>query len=507
MIERDRFLGAIEKLVHGPLREALGFTIERSIPYYRGIAGYMIDIPLMWTRRTRFPVLFIAYDHNSADVLTDIEKQVQASKSTSYFALLIVVPTTSGTGNEANELRLRVQNSVYRNDFVVLDQQLLASIIARSSTDRLIEIILDQGVEISTLSPYVVRGPVPPNMFFGREGEIKTISQAIHHANFALVGGRRIGKSSILQRLDHLLSKDRRYHARYLNCEDIFEPAELIPITAALLGDNTEDQRSDADSLAHQYRQIVDRARRRHEGIQLVLLMDEVDQLLSFDAEGRYGRPLFKTFRALAHEGQCSFVFGGSKSLHAALHDPQSPFFNFCQDIALRPLAERSVAEIVSRPMNQLGIQLLDEESLIDRMIAITSCHPSLVQWLCDRLVRTTSTRRIAVQDLEDVASERAFQDYFLETAWGDATPLEKLVSILPNEPVFRLDDLYAAAARFGIDEKRAIRNALGTLELYALIQREGGAYRYSLKQFPRIVQESEEVHTLVEGWQRRMEV
>ncbi len=230
MNDKDRFIQVAERLATGPLREALGFTVERTISYYRGIIGFMVEAPLLWIRHSRFPILFVAYDRCCSDILTDVVKQIEMAKATEYFALLIAVPVAGGTGNEAEELRLAVSDSVYRHDFVVLDRQHLASIIAQNSARRLVEIILAQGIELTSLSPYVIRGPVPPNMFFGREQEIKLISQAITQANYALVGGRRIGKSSILQSLERLLARDPRFHSYYWNCDLIFAQRETVSI-------------------------------------------------------------------------------------------------------------------------------------------------------------------------------------------------------------------------------------------------------------------------------------
>ena len=153
-------------------------------------------------------------------------------------------------------------------------------------------------------------------------------------------------------------------------------------------------------------------------------MLDEIDQLL--DADSANQGHLFKSFRALSHENLCHFAFSGSRTLDRHLHDPQSPFFNFCQDVPLRPLSEKAVAEIIRKPMGQLGIELPDEEALIARFIDLTSCHPSLVQWLCNRLLRQISVRRITLSQLESLAASTDFAEYFLETAWGDANPLEK---------------------------------------------------------------------------------
>jgi hypothetical protein len=499
--DKEQFIQLTEKLVDGLLREALGFTVESRIPYYRGISGYMVEAPMLWIRYSRFPILFVAYDGYRPSILTDVVKQLEMAKATEFFALLVVVPSTDeGTGNEAEELRLAVNDSVYRHDFVVLDRQHLASIIAQNSARRLVEIILEQGIELSSLSPYIVRGPVPPNMFFGREQEIKEISQAITQTNYALVGGRRIGKSSILQSLDRLLNRDPRFSAYYLNCEDVIDHQSFYGTLAIRFGDRLKDH------TPHGFRHLAAGLNADNGAKRSVFLVDEVDALLGFDAVARPAEQLFKTFRALAHERTCSFVFSGSKTLHRHLHDAGSPFFNFCRDLSLRPLSEKSVAEVVSKPMRQLGIELVDEEAMIDRVIDLTSCHPSLVQWLCDRLLRAAERRVITVDDLERIASSEEFSQYFRETAWGDSTPLEKFISVVVDQPEFTLDDVLAAAARYGIKNRLAIRDALDTLQLYALLETHAGRYRYVLSRFPSLVRATEDVPSLIESWLGQVE-
>lgn len=499
--DKEQFTQLTEKLVTGLLREALGFTVESRIAYYRGIVGYMVEAPMLWIRHSRFPILFVAYDGYHPGILADVAKQLEMARATEYFALLVVVPTTGkGTGNEAEELRLAVNGSVYRHDFVVLDRQHLASIIAQNSTQRLVEIILEQGIELSSLSPYVVRGPVPPNMFFGREQEIKEISQAIGRTNYALVGGRRIGKSSILQGLDRLLNRDPRFHAYYLNCEDVVDHGSFYDVLTSRFDERLQNHTPQG------FRRFAVNLRAENGGKPSAMLLDEVDALLYYDAAARPAEQLFKTFRALAHERTCSFVFSGSKTLHQHLHDARSPFFNFCQDLPLGPLSEKSVVEIVSKPMHQLGIELVKEEAFIDRVIDLTSCHPSLVQWLCDRLLRTMERRVISIDDLEQVASSEEFSQYFCETAWGDATPLEKFVSVVVDQPEFTLDDVLAAAARYGVENRLAIRDAANTLRLYALLEMHGGRYSYGLKRFPSLVRSTEDVPALMENWLSHLE-
>src|SRR5215813_13918043 len=223
MTDKRRFVAVTEKLVRGLLREAIGYSVLSEIPYYQGTVGFMLEAPTLWIRHSRFPIVFISYDRGRSDILDTIVTQLQIAGATEFFVLLVVVPSGNETGREADEVRRLVADSVYRYDFVVLDRQALASIVAHNSSRRLVEIILEQGMELSNLSPYVVKGPVPGKMFFGREKEIRTISQGLLSGDYAIVGGRRIGKSSILQRVNELLNNDPRYQPRYFDCEENFD--------------------------------------------------------------------------------------------------------------------------------------------------------------------------------------------------------------------------------------------------------------------------------------------
>jgi hypothetical protein len=495
MIDTEQFVDLTGKLVHGMLREAIGYRVEYQIPYFQGIVGYMVEAPLLWIRHSRFPILFVAYDQRRPDVLSSVVKQVEIAKATEHFALLIDVPTSrDGSGNEAQELRHIVADSVYRYDFVVLDRQYLASIIGPGSAQRLIEIILQQGIELSSLSPYVVRGPVSDKMFFGREKEIKAIAQAIQTADFAVVGGRRIGKSSILLKLNRLLNSDPRYHAIYINCEDKFSHGDIFEALGQEIGEPIDGEDPQA------FRKFAASLKARGAKERLVFLLDEVDELLASDAALSPAGRLFKTFRSLSHEDACRFVFSGSRTLHQHLRNPQSPFFNFCQDLPLRPLEEKSITEIVVKPMRQLGIELPDEERFVDKVIRETSSHPNIVQWLCDRMIKAISVRRLTIDDLHAVTADPEFFREYVATAWGDATALEKLISAVMESPAFGLDDVCKALTPYGFTEKDRLQESLDVLQLYSLLECDRQVYRFRLTQFPQFLRQVEDLPLLIES-------
>lgn len=485
---KDLFATLAESLTRNLLREAIGYRIDQPIPYLKGTIGWMVEAPLLWMRYSRFPILFVAHDRGNADVLATIVQQLEIARATEFFALLIVVPPAGeNSGQEATELRQLVADSVYRHDFVVLDREHVASVIAQNSSRAMIEIILEQGAELSTLSPYVVTGPVPGSMFFGRESEIKTISQTILRENHAIVGGRRIGKSSVLLRLKRLLGDNPRYMPIYLDCEARFDYEDffvgLSEYVDGPVGDDPLHLQQALDAL---------RSENASPNRLPVFLFDEIDELLAFDADRKPPAQLFKAFRAASHEDRCRFVFSGSRTLHRHLRDPASPFFNFCEATELGPLQKKSIAEIVRKPMQQLGVELIDEEGVVLRLIELTSCHPNIAQWTCDRLLKSSIGRRITLESLEELAATPEFFDYYVATAWSDATPVERLISLLIEQPVFDQDSVAQKLAECGLPlNGRLVQESLEILRLYSLLERDGARYRFALSHFPRIIRES----------------
>ena len=119
MIDKPRFVAAATALAHDLLREAVGYRIEQEIPYLKGTVGFMVEVPLLWIRYSRFPILFVGYYRECPDVLATVVQQLQIAKATEFFALLIVVPPrqAGGPAGGRRNLRQAVADSVYRHDF------------------------------------------------------------------------------------------------------------------------------------------------------------------------------------------------------------------------------------------------------------------------------------------------------------------------------------------------------------------------------------------------------
>jgi len=171
--------------------------------------------------------------------------------------------------------------------------------------------------------------------------------------------------------------------------------------------------------------------------------------------------------------------------------------FNFANEMLLGPLNFHAVEELVTRPMKQLEIELVDEKAIVDCIWAFTSGHPNVVQRLCRRLIERLNergTRRIMLEDVNAIIEAPAFQrDDFLSTYWEAATSLEKIISLLvaDDENVRTLRIVrQALAERCNLHPKaREVDDALQRLvDLRSILKRTPTGYEFAVEAFPRVV-------------------
>lgn len=465
---------------------------------YGAWVGYMAEAAsIRLSLPARFPIVFWVGQEATPRDLSDLRTLMLNLNALSFFALLVVVSDEEAQHEARRALMGLVRGGA--DDLIVLTVHDLYSLfLAAEPVARLVEIILQQ-IDLTVVSPYVTSGPVPENMFFGRDYELKVIMRTIQDASYALVGGRKIGKTSVLNKLQRLIQRTEGLAAFYVDCHGVtdtatffeaFQVATSVPVGSA----QPEAMRPALVRLRQQAglgREMI------------VFLLDEADQLARADRE-EYGG-LLRVFRSLDQEGLCRFVLAGERHLYGALHDPASPLYNAWRTLRLGYLSERDVQRIVSEPMREMGLSCEDEPALVQAVIEMTACHPNLVQAVCQMLIRRINVRGdrlIHREDIEAVRHDPAYPDLFLEVVWGNASPLERLISILMAEvPLFTVADVREALAAQGCPTGTAeIERALTNLDLIALIRRQGGAYAQGAPIFAKLLRESGLGETLREG-------
>jgi hypothetical protein len=332
-------------------------------------------------------------------------------------------------------------------------------------------------------------------MFFGRESELKTIVRTVRDTNFAVVGGRKIGKTSVLARLLQLLQDAPEYQPFYLDCqavhshEDFFEAVDTM-WRIALPARTPEAFRRIATDLPAQYPSRT-----------IVMLFDEIDGLLCQDIA--HGEQLFRIFRALAQELPFRFVFCGEKILNASLHDANLAFFNFCNLMPLTYLSREEARRVVVDPMQELGITLHEDGDLADQIVGLAAGHPNMVQYICQKLIERINQRRervITRADVDAIGQSTEFAQYFAEVSWGNATALERLITLLMLErPEVTLSEMAEVLRADGLNvPPEKLAEAFEGLTLYSILRRDGPKYTFATQAVPDILRRAQDVYGLV---------
>jgi hypothetical protein len=424
---------------------------------------------------------------------------VDVLRETGYFALVVPLEPSVRQLDVAAELRQAVDRSPHVQDFIVLSQDdVMDILIARHPVQALVRRILAQ-VDLTVVSPFVVSGPVPETMFFGRDAEVKVLVESAGIADFAVVGNRKIGKTSLLQRARARLDVGRRVRPLMVDCQTVREAGGFFTAFQAQTGLELPAATPEAFTAV-----LTDL---HQNGSPLVLLLDEVDALLA--DEKTHGEPLAATWRALAQAGVCRFIFCGSTGLARRLDDPHSVFFNFPQPLPLGYLSPETARLVLTQPLDTLGVVLEDAEALVTEVVALTSGHPNLIQYLGQGLVEAANRRRerrILLADLAVLRASTDFTEYYLKTVWGEAGPLERLITLVAPPDGFRLGELEAALAAHGIQvAEEALDTALKLLRIYAILEKHERTYTFVPRAFPEILHRTQEVERLIAQERRRL--
>lgn len=461
---------------------------------YKSFYGYVVQAPALRLRiPPRFPIIYLPPSAIHGNIASELQDMLGVLNMTSYFALLVVLSDAPDAESKQALLKARTESIP---DFIIMDGQGLASMLmARDPERALVSLILDQ-VELTVVSPYVIAGPVAENMFFGRERELKTITRTARDRNFAVVGGRKIGKTSVLGKVYRLLAGMAGFHPLYLDCQAVQDHAGFIDTINTMW--DVELSGSAPDAMR---RYLHDLKEEQGDRV-VVLLLDEVDLLLQYDMLHR--ESLFRTLRAAAQEGYCRFVFCGEKTLDAALHNPASALFNFCDIVHVGFIEPRDARRLIQEPLSEMGIEIEHVNELVSEIIGLSACHPNIIQYICQQLIAAINqrrARRITLRDFETVSQSSALHDYFIEVTWGNTSALERLLTLCIIEAGGSLKeaDLPAAAYKQGVRvSRRDMRRALDNLELYSIVHKEGDSYRLINYAFPSIIRQTQDLRSLV---------
>jgi hypothetical protein len=302
---------------------------------------------------------------------------------------------------------------------------------SRRPSGELLDLICTQ-VPISTLAPYNTTSPVTGSCFFGRSYEVTKIL-GNPDVSYAVLGVRRIGKTSLMREMERRLREnsattadDDSPHVLFLDCSDLLEREALIEQIVRKLNPR-ELPRLHMQNYAFFFPDFLERMKRRYKS-KLIFLLDEIDDLIILHG-GDWD--MFRTLRAAANKGTCQYIVAGFREAQRQLHNLDSPFYNFADEIRLSEFTREHARELIVTPMQNLGIRFKNEHEIVGRIYEETAGHPNLIQFYCTILVRQlemSGQRELAPESLGEVYDDDVFRNHLLRSFIDNTENREKAI-------------------------------------------------------------------------------
>lgn len=416
--------------------------------------------------------------HVEAQHLTTVDTKklvdsIQADIRNQYFQRHVSFLMVDGCSPELRDaVRLHIPNCV------VLDEEDIQQITTGTITDkRMLDLICAQ-LPIASLSPYEISSPVTGSRFFGREYEIRTMRNH-PDTDYALVGVRRIGKTSLLLELKRRLEDIGDQRIYFFDCSDFYSADDYIRAVVTEI-DIRERERMNLAQFPHFLRYKSYRGKQP-----LVFLLDEIDHLISFDRLNNWA--LLRILRSSSNQGFCRYILTGYREVIEEQLKDQSPLFNMVTPLPLGNLSRDETRRLITVPMRNLGVSFTREGDLINQVFQETAGHPNYVQFYCYTLVQLMDRdgrRQISPNDLALIHGTPEFEHYVFRTFAANTTNLEKAVvySLVEDHEQFTRKDVdIALKKRKVFATANQIEQACGNLRLAGVLDKQGQNFAFAI--------------------------
>ncbi|MGW8225659.1 MAG: ATP-binding protein [Anaerolineales bacterium] len=472
--------------------EELGYSVLTSKPSM-GYQLYLIDLS-SWKLRlsNRTPVVWVKTKDldgvSSQHVMESLGDVVRERNFTRQIVLVLI------DGNSQPLFRHK-PNLTYNLVLVGAEEQKNV-LHSRRPTGELLDIISAQ-VPISYLSPYETRAPVTGSRFFGREHEISRIL-ANPDTNHAILGIRRIGKTSLLRETERIL-REQEDSARvvYLECSDLLSSDDYIREVVRKLNPR-ELPRLELQKYVFFFPNFLERMSKQFKA-KIIFLLDEIDNLVIMQ---RGDWELFRMLRASSNKGACQYIIAGFREAMREQYMLDSPFYNFTQEIRLSEFTRQQARNLIVTPMENLRVRFRNEEEVISRIYEETAGHPNLIQYYCLILLRhldQSGGREISPDSLIDVYSDEGFTSHLLTSFMQNTENREKaLIYAIMKETQevgkkgFSQEKIDTVLRKGGITlTQKEIDESCHVLTLAGIIHRKGKEFYFTSPVFTKVLQQT----------------
>jgi AAA domain len=445
-----------------------------------------------WHLPERFPLNldrcllgFPAADSNPQDFLDHLRTIPQ----TSMRVVLLISPSSDYQRRLYDKTRDRT------NKWVAPSRSELTNLLLSPTPEITLANLLASQLTLTQLSPYQLGGGVNREaVFFGRQ-EILAHIMNRDPANYLVVGGRQLGKSSLLKALERRYAEQPEITCFYLALSN----EVLVPRLASALG---LSRGAGLEEIAAH----VARTNRR-----FLFLIDEADKFVRHELKSAY-RTL-ETLRRMSEEGHCNFILAGFWELYEqAVLDYRSPLKNFAEIVQLGALEADACRDLAIKPMQSMRLEYADAAS-IDQLLAATRQRANLMAIACHEILAQLrpDQRTITSDDVHrSLHTERIFEalkgrDAMTEDAEACQWDCLVVYSTIDQEP-FDFAALVERLHQHGVTpDGRAIERSLARLELgFVLGRNDQGRYVYRVPLFrPLILRDapSAKLQVEIDSW------
>jgi WD40 repeat protein len=387
----------------------------------------------------------------------------QLKKDDMNFQITVVISLES---RQQTDLRSYAEDRT--NLWVIPNSRELTNLLLSPHPIDVFTRILANQLAITRLSPYQTSGGITKeNLFFGRK---KILAQILNSElkNYLVIGGRQLGKTSLLKQI-------QRHYQNHPKVECVY------------LSVSRGDKRVVNEHLTD-----------LPTGRQRLLLIDEADVFIR--KEIAEGYPTLSHFRNLSEEGKCYFIITGFWDLYeAAVLDYHSPIKNFGEPITISALELEACQDLAIKPMKMLGIHYA-EDKFVEQIINATGQRANLVATICDEMLKNlVNEERILTQK----AVNHALKSHAIFGALGgwskltddeQAVHLDRIIVYATVEKgEFKLSEVMAVLDKHKYNyDTEQLMQSLARLELAFIIQYVDDRYNYCVPLFRKMLLKNE---------------
>ncbi|WP_108933101.1 hypothetical protein [Streptomyces ardesiacus] len=364
--------------LRGTLRLTAKLRASESAP------GYVAELG---SAATTYTILLVSDEQRGRSPLELLDRSDSGS------CIILYLYPLGLAGRRAMALRARTS----AQQALVVDPAVFGWVAARSPRSfRALQRVTLPWTGFNPYTPFVA-GLVPPEVFYGRVREIAAVKDRL--GALFLYGGRQLGKSALLRKVEADFPSTPDHKAVYLDLKargvGEAEPADRIwPVLASefkrvgVLGPKVSTAVPPGELLEHVRRWLEEHRERR-----ILVLADEADAFLTADSKAVRGSGGEGTFANVARlKGLMDSTDRRFKVVFAGLHQVQR--FSRLSNVPLAhggeeligPLKPADAQRLVVEPMAAFGYRF-ERPELVWRVLAATNYQACLVQIFCERLV------------------------------------------------------------------------------------------------------------------------